>query len=444
MKESTIDARNTTRTGVFFALLMVANCVSTSTRGIIPPMVTTLRGVFPVLTSDEPFGLLTAIATLLMGFSTLLWGILAAQHSKQILLSVTTLGWGAVNFLAGIPPVSFELFVLYRILNAILIAAVFPVGLAITAEMYPTTSHGLHFGWFITGTNLGFGLGYILGGFFPLTEWWNLPFFVVGLIGLGLGFMFILTPLPKNQPDLLAGKVPSGQGQVSPAGQVAPALRVPWRDVRKILGNRANVLILLVALFGMIPISAFTEWFIRFLTVDHGIPEVNGTILLFLVFASQLGMVLLGAVADKREAKRPNGRLAILLWVTIPGTILTIWALIIPFWMTAPDLFAYFADVNFTTFFVLLLAGNFLTSVIGTLTIVIIVNQTPKHLQASAVAINKLFQIIGASVGAWLCSALAAGFFAGTYMESFVIINLLYIPCVFFIMKLLNQKGNRM
>ena len=449
MNESLMNTRTTTGTGVFFTLLMVANSVSSATRTLIPPMLTTLRGAFPTLASDEPFGLLLSIATLLMGVSTLLWGILADRHSKRILLAVTTLGWGAVNLLAGIPPISFELFVIYQILNAFLIGAIIPVGLAITAEMYPTKSYGLRFGWFTTGTNLGFGLGYVLGGFVPTTGWWNLPYFGIGMVGIGLGIVFSGTSIPKNQDKWPTGKEISDRGQANPApssetGQIAPALRVSRADVKNILGDRANRLIILIALFGVIPTSAFGGWFIRFLTVDHGIVEDSGTLVLFLLFASQLaGMVVLGAIADKREAKRPNGRLSILSWVTILGTIGTIWAIAVPFWMTTPDLFVYFANANFSTFFVLLFVGTFLTSVIGPLTMVIIVNNAPKHLQASTIAINFLFITVGSSVGILLCSTLATAFFAGTYTWSFVIINLFYVPSIFCILKLLKQNGNR-
>ncbi len=362
---------------------------------------------------------------------------------------ITTLGWGAVNLLTSIPSISFELFVLCQVLNACLIGAILPVGLAITAEIFPRKKHGLYFGWFATGSTIGFGLGYVLGGFLPTPEWWNVPFFVAGLIGISLGGIFVGTPLPVIPPEVVVlnetmppEMTPQSPPTVTPSApeQVTPALRLSWAEVKNLLSNNANVLIFLISLFSVIPNTAFAGWFIRFLNVDHGISEDNGTILMLLIFASQLvGVVLLGAIADKRQARQAKGRLLVLLWATILGTILTIWAILLPFWFITPDILAFFADGNFTTFFVLFFAGNFFTSVITSLTMVFVVNKTAKHLQASAVAVNNVFQTIGASVALWLCSSLASTFFAGAYTWSFVIINLLYIPCVIFMVKLMKQ-----
>ncbi len=427
-------------TGFFFTLLMVANGVSSATRSIIPPMLTTLRGVYPALPSDEPLGVLVAIVALLAGISALPWGILADQHSKRVLLITTTVGWGIVNLLTSIPAISYDLFVLCQILNAILIGAIIPVGYAITADIFPKGRHGVAFGWFATGANIGFGLGYVLGGFLPTSEWWNLPFFVAGIICIGLGSIFIGVPLPAIQAESNKEGGLVTKENTAP-DQIAPSLRLSWADVKNLLANKVNMLIYMISFFGVIPNTAFAGWFIRFLGVDHGVSEDNGTILMLLVFASQLaGVVLLGAMADKRESKRPQGRLVILLWATVLGTALTIWGILLPFWLVTPDFFAYFGDVNFTIFFLLLFAGNFFTSVIGSLTVVAVVNRTSKHLQASAVAVNNVFSTVGASAALWLCSTLAIAFFSGTYMGSFVIINLLYIPCVIFTLKLMKQK----
>ncbi len=435
------------RTGMFFTLLMIANGVSSATRSIIPPMLTTLRGVYPALPSDEPLGVLVAIVALLAGLTALPWGILADQHSKRVLLITTTLGWGIVNLITSIPAISYDGFVLYQILNACFIGAIIPVGYAITADIFPRTRHGVYFGWFATGANIGFGLGYVLGGFLPTPEWWNLPFFVAGLIGIILGGIFALTPLPPIRPELIQEQAPlkqvdpsAGQSTSTP-DQIAPSLRLSWVEVKNLLANHANIMIFLISFFGVIPNTAFAGWFIRFLGVDHGISEDNGTILMLLVFASQLaGVVLLGGVADKRQSKHARGRLDILLWATVLGTILTIWGIILPFWLVTPDLFAYFADATFTTFFLLLFAGNFFTSVITSLTVVAVVNKTPKHLQASAVAVNNVFSTIGASIALWLCSTLAMALFGGTYTGSFVIINLLYIPCTILALRLMKQE----
>lgn len=197
-------------------LCMVAYIFSYVDRQILALLVGPVKADLNL--SDTQFSLLHGLAFSLM---YALMGIpiarLSDRHSRPLIIAVGISVWSLATAACGISKNFWQLFVA-RMTVGVGEAALSPAAYSMFADLFPVSKLGRVVGIYSTGAFIGAGLAFIIGGMvigmvegmgaptLPLVGTvrpWQMVFFVVGIPGLLLAVLMVVTVKEPHRKDVL-------------------------------------------------------------------------------------------------------------------------------------------------------------------------------------------------------------------------------------------------
>jgi len=126
--------------------------------------------------------------------------ILADRYSRRNIIAVSVIVWSFMTTLSGLAA-NYTQLALARIGVGIGEAGSTPPSHSMIADLFPLEERGAAMGIFSSGINLGVLVGFLIGGWVDQIYGWRVAFFIVGLPGVLLGIILLLTvkePLRKT------------------------------------------------------------------------------------------------------------------------------------------------------------------------------------------------------------------------------------------------------
>ena len=145
----------------------------------------------------------------LIGFSFALFyatlgipiAMLADRYSRRNIIAAAVIVWSGMTALCGLAANYVQL-VLARVGVGIGEAGSSPPSHSMISDMFPAESRSTALGIYATGINIGILLGFLVGGYLDHNFGWRVAFYVVGIPGILLGILLLLTVKepPRTQP----------------------------------------------------------------------------------------------------------------------------------------------------------------------------------------------------------------------------------------------------
>ena len=155
-----------------------------------------------LLLSDSQLGVLIGLSFALF-YATLgiPIAILADRYSRRNIIAAAVIIWSAMTALCGLAA-NYTQLVLARIGVGIGEAGSSPPSHSMIADLFPLESRGLAMGIYSAGINIGVFIGFLVGGWISQWYGWRMAFFIVGIPGVFLGLLLLLTVKepPRTQP----------------------------------------------------------------------------------------------------------------------------------------------------------------------------------------------------------------------------------------------------
>ena len=162
--------------------------------------------------------------------------------------------------------------------------------------------------------------------------------------------------------------------------------------------------------------------------VDHGIETSVATILMVIIFSSQIaGAPILGKITDEQYKKRKTGKADILVILLITGPL---------FYILGFSLIFTSSDMLLIVLFVtLILIAAFLLAADAAISQSIISDVNPPQIRSTVFSIQYIATTIGQSLGVLILGSLY-GLFGNQFREGFVILGFLLMSSVLFLLPL--------
>jgi MFS family permease len=344
--------------------------------------------------TDTQLGLLSGIAFAVL-YSTL--GIpiarLAERYNRVWIISISLALWSAFTALCGLAS-SFAFLLLARVGVGIGEAGCSPAAQSLISDYYPPGRRATALSVYSLGLPFGILFGALAGGWLAQSFGWRVAFAIVGLPGLLLALLTVLT---VREP-------PRGRHDPQPASAATTPL---GEVVRRLFAKPAFTPLLIgvtLAAFGLYGGGAFFVPFL--LRGDFGLSLVQAATAygLFLGLAAGAGVALGGMLTDW-DGKRDKR-----MYAAIPG---------IAFLFTGPLFAAAALQTDLTAIGVLAVAPLVLQHLFFGPTYAITHNMVEARMRATATALLFLpATLLGLGLGppfvGWLSDLIAARAFTGT------------------------------
>ena len=201
------------------SLCMVAYIFSFIDRQVITLLIQPIRADLQI--SDTQFSLLHGLAfALLYATAGIPIARLADSRSRPMIISVGIFVWSLATALCGVAKNFAQLF-MARMAVGVGEAALSPAAYSMITDSFPKSRLGMALGVYSSGSFLGGGLAFIIGGaaialveqwgaqqvpLIGLVKPWQMTFFIVGLPGILVAALFILTVRDPERKGL-AGRL---------------------------------------------------------------------------------------------------------------------------------------------------------------------------------------------------------------------------------------------
>ena len=209
MSETTSGAAKPTKSvrNYTLAVLVLIYASSHVDRQIVSILAESIKQ--ELLLSDSQLGFLIGLSFALF-YATL--GIpiamLADRYSRRNIIAVSVLIWSGMTALSGLAT-NFVQLALARIGVGIGEAGSSPPSHSMITDLFPLESRSAAMGVYAAGINIGVLVGFLVGGWIDQIYGWRMAFFIVGIPGIFLGLLLVLTvkeparthapkPWPKN------------------------------------------------------------------------------------------------------------------------------------------------------------------------------------------------------------------------------------------------------
>lgn len=291
------DARVPGAAWRLLALLTAVNVLSFADRQLLaavaPLVMDELR-----LTRTE-LGLLVGFAFVaLFSLAGLALGTLADRVARTRLVAAGLVVWSAATAGSGLAQ-AWEHLALARLLVGIGEAALLPAGVSLLADAWPPARLGVAAAVFTSGAPVGQALSYAAAAALAPHLGWRGCFLLMG----ALGIVFVVPLLVVGEPRRAGAPGPSGRIRGAGLAEVARTLvSVP----------AAGLTVLGIVAFAFVTGAALHT--IAWLVQERGFTPSRAAALAALITAGAggCGNLLVGAAADRREARAPGGRARVL------------------------------------------------------------------------------------------------------------------------------------
>lgn len=302
------DSSNRCAWAVVILLFPVA-MLNYADRQIFSTMKRSIMTDIPSIATDEKFGALMGIFLVVYGVASPIGGYLADRFNRRWTVILSLGIWSLVTWWTGLTKDYNQLW-WARAAMGVSEACYIPAALSLITDFHtgPTRSRavGIHQAGIYAGLAIG---GF--GGFVADSSYgWRAAFTWLGLVGVL--YAFVLVALLRNAPPT--------------ESQVGGTTRVnPWASLKSLLGIGAFGLLVLYFTLPALSGWLMKNWLPAILAdtfkLGQGTAGINAT--LWITFASLLGVLVGGALADYWSRMTPRGR----IYVSALGMTLMIPAL---------------------------------------------------------------------------------------------------------------------
>jgi len=259
--------------------------------------------------TDTQLGLLSGLAFALF-YVTFAVPIarLADRKSRRALIAVCMVVWSSMTALAG-AALNFTHLLLTRIGVAIGEAGCVAPSHSILSDYFRPESRPLALSIYSAGASVGIFLGLLGGGYFAESLGWRQALVVIGLPGIFVALILLLTLRePARGMSLPAGSVPDSASDHF------------WTDLGSLLKRRTLLLIALAGGFQSMVTYGVANWLPAFFMRVHGmsVSDVGASLAVINGLLAGLGAIIGGGLSSKLA--RADRRW--LLWVPALATLL--------------------------------------------------------------------------------------------------------------------------
>jgi MFS family permease len=294
------------RRNYVMAVLCLVGLFNVVDRQIITILIEPIKKEFGA--SDTAMGALTGVV--FAGFylaASLPLARVADLGVRRTLIAVCLAAWSGMTALGGVAQ-TFTQLALTRIGVAVGEAGATPASHSMISDLYPLKNRATMLGLFNAIQAIGIGCGVFLGGWLSQNFSWRAAFFIVGVPGV---LMAILIMLTVKEP-------PRGMSEAVPVTAEKPPF---WTAIRRLWSIRSLRFAALTLLLGSIPGYGMLGWGpTLFIRVHELNPAVVGFWFGTLVAAGLFVGGLLSGILGDRLSK---GDLRVYMWVSATGALIS-------------------------------------------------------------------------------------------------------------------------
>jgi predicted MFS family arabinose efflux permease len=275
--------------------------------------------------TDQQMGLLLGLAfALFYSILGLPLARIADRASRPKMLAVCLVLWSAMTSISGLARNFPQLFIA-RMGVGVGEAGCLPPAHSLIGDLFPRDRRALAIGIFQSGAVIGLSAGLLAVGLLGERYGWRVSLQVIGLAGLPLGLLLMLTVRdPRSAP--LAGPTDAGAGQ-APEPRPEVKRETARQALAALLGRRAFVHLLLAYSIGSISSFGIIQWVPSFLMRSFGMSMVQvGTWAGLASLISGVGGLLTGGVLVawlmKRDARWELWLPALAIGASLPMFVL--------------------------------------------------------------------------------------------------------------------------
>ncbi len=409
-----------TRAKLTLAILFVLSIVTAAASALLPPMTSVMVAQLS-LPSDDWIGYVVTSFQLISGLAALPWAYIADRGTRRTLLIISTFFWICWFIPIVLLYNTYLTLLVFYSIAAVGIGATAPLGLSMVIDCVPARLRSTAVGLLGTAAGAGFGLGFIISGLLVEALWWQIPFQILIILGLGAGLLLFFTrePLRGQHEESLADLHDSGETYT---------YRIKRSDLRRMWRKHSNIWLILVGIIAIIPTAAFGAWAVRWLQFDHGVSIFVATQFMTLALASQIGgNIVFGRLGDRIFCTDTKGRAKLILLCCICAGPVLLLACFYPFSvLPSASIFDLLLNPVTFIFFLMVFIGTFFDAGISPLIYVSAGDVNPPEIRSTSMSIHLLAHVIGVALGTQFAPSLAVIFFGGTYSPSLAWICLLF------------------
>lgn len=405
----------------FIKILILLTLFSSALFSIITPMAEELT-IALNLKSEGAITLINSLFLIIGAISSLFWAILGDKYSRKVLLIIATLEW-SILILLTIFAKDFYSLLIFQMFTAIGFGAVLPLIFSLTIDLVEPEKRGVKFGNLSAVYVLGNGLGQILSGFLIDYYPWQIPLIIISIGGFACtGFLFMIQEPKRGSTNEVYGN--------SNREEIKYDYRIRKEDLKKIWKIKSTLWILAFNFTMFIAIGSISSFFISMLKNDYLLSSTLATIFLIIVFGSQVPSgPLFGKLGDKRRTTDINGRIKVIIFCLIIGSIFYIIGFSISF--ISKSLMIAFV------FLILAFCAAFLFGGIDPLTQATLGEINPPQIKSTIYSINYLTYSFGRSISLILLGQFFI-LFNSRYSPGYLILVILALLCSLFLIPILK------
>lgn len=262
-----------------------------------------LNAVFPLLKaewalSDSQLGLLSGVVAIMVGLLTFPLSLLADRWGRVRSLTLMAILWSLATLYCGMAG-NFEEMLVGRALVGIGEAAYGSVGIALVISVFPQRLRATLSAAFIAGGLFGQVIGVAIGSAIAACHGWREAFYVIGGLGLVLGFLFPVV-VREGKVAALAGTPPARNEGAARAP--LKSLFAGWSVRLAYVGNGLQ----------MFAAGALPAWLPSFFNRIYDMPvDKAGRTAAFFLILCGTGMIVCGWFSDRAARDRPERKISL-------------------------------------------------------------------------------------------------------------------------------------
>jgi len=277
-----------------FAVIFALMVVDYVDRQVVVSMFPHLKAQWEL--SDSQLGALVSIVSVTVALGAVPLSLLADRWSRVKSIFLMAMVWSLATIAAAFAG-SYAQLIGARSVVGLGEAAYGTVGAALLASLFPPRMRSTVLGAFLAAGMLGSVLGVMLGGFIAERWGWQAGFGAVGIPGLFLAVVFLLTVRDYKTVALPVGP----KSRMTARAVVAELLR-PRTALITCIGAGLNLLV----------VSTIWAWLPSYFNRFYGLaPDRAGLKTGIVILVGGFGALLWSVVADRLSARFPCARLVV-------------------------------------------------------------------------------------------------------------------------------------
>lgn len=286
-----------------FKVMVLIVFVSSTLISILSPMAIDIANVLPM--TQAQVLQIVSIYLAVGSFFSIIWAFLDNKYPRKILLTIATIDWTIFTFLTTLAT-NFLSMLLFQIGSAVGFGAMLPLSYSTIVDLIKEEDRGKAFGVKELFYVLGIGLSFLLASFLVPDLPWQTPLYIIFIGGIICIILLLLSDFPEEKR----------LSEDTESWMTVKALK-------EMAHNKALLLIIAFNFFLFFWYGAITQYYTTLLRNDYGF-EPEFAFLFYLV--AQIGQIpsgpIFGTLGDKKYKNDKNGRIKIVLFLVICGSLL--------------------------------------------------------------------------------------------------------------------------